>query len=571
MTADLSNMFINEGDPDAPQGPTDIIKDQKNKLYNSEESKVKHWRIEDNSEIIRKAVTRICPDCRKSLDSCDCGKIMKSEKTVPDEAQSAHKVNNPPVKKISESKTGKPALSAGDGVYKADLTEGPECPKCKRKVAHSIDSQKGTKQPHCPYCKNTFGEETAIKKALLKKAVGTLVTLMSNEIDKEWKFGHDNRTSPLEVGRQFVHYGKDHKQTLKDYPPEREITQSKRKIKKEKTEKKQALGGALLGAGIGSLVGHPIAGAAIGGGAGTIADKFIKKQGPALLASAAKDPKAFGEGVKSAGEGIKSAAEGVSSIMPKPQNIKKEKYTADPKNIGKIKHDKASQESNPKTIDSERVVKCKMIKEPLRKAVENLTTLIKSEIEKGNSPAEQGNRAGQLDNINAKLKSPPKSMTPADIGNLAGQRDNLQAKINPQKEKSAIRVKKSIILNKALLGDVLTPINDLELVKGYGSIEAIPDIVKSNRMPQEYFDYAISRFSLFSDTPFQDVCKMWYGEAVLTKAVAETTDKRLPEVRKPVMDNGGQSEVQGAPENSNVKDLAEKSETLKYPDLGKKE
>lgn len=46
----------------------------------------------------------------------------------------------------------------------------------------------------------------------------------------------------------------------------------------------------------------------------------VKKGFPAAMAaSAAADPKGFGEGVKSAGEGIKSAAEGISSLTPMGQ------------------------------------------------------------------------------------------------------------------------------------------------------------------------------------------------------------------------------------------------------------
>jgi len=91
--------------------------------------------------------------------------------------------------------------------------------------------------------------------------------------------------------------------------------------------------------------------------------------------------------------------------------------------------------------------------------------------------------------------------------------------VNPAKEKAALRVRKAIILTDSQLGKAYEPIDDLTLVKAFGTIEAIPDLFKSERMPQEFFERAFERVSMFDEKPVEYIGKLWYGETTFEKGI----------------------------------------------------
>jgi hypothetical protein len=166
--------------------------------------------------------------------------------------------------------------------------------------------------------------------------------------------------------------------------------------------------------------------------------------------------------------------------------------------------------------------------------------------------------------------------------------DKLHAKINPSKEKAALRVRKAIILSEQQLGKSFEPVDDITLVTAYKSWDAIPDLCKSDRMPQEFFTHALERASMFEDKPLDFIGKIWYGDTafekmvkdekcmkcgnvvskcicksdIIDKAIEVTPTTDVVYARKPTFDAGGQSEISGAPANANVHDLADKSEKL---------
>jgi len=99
--------------------------------------------------------------------------------------------------------------------------------------------------------------------------------------------------------------------------------------------------------------------------------------------------------------------------------------------------------------------------------------------------------------------------------------------VNPAKERAALRVRKAIILTDKQLGKSFEPVTDEILFKAFGSEEAIPDLMKDDRMSQEFFVRGLERASLFDENPIIYVCKLWYGDAKFEKA-AEGKKQLIP-------------------------------------------
>jgi len=570
--------FINDGSPEAisagmpalNRNPIDFerpnVMKSDNNLYN--DNGIKMWKIEDEVDISKAK--------KVSQADLEAGPYDSSWKTVGADNAMLHPKANPEVHPEKRA-----AFEAAKAIKKEDLTEGPQCPKCSRKVAYSHDSTKGTKQAHCPYCKHSFGSEIkkeviadeaqsqhkiknppvkkltdakvgnpamGLKKEMLSKAISDLTEIISNEINKA-KYEGSSKTKS---------YQKKAKHAQEKYPET---------LRKEKIEKIAPLAAGLIGAGAG----------AVG------ASALHKQRGPGTPEFEAESKRRSG-------------------------------MTQSQKDLEDRKADSTWALQHPNTVTH-------ALKKALAPCIDNITNIINSEISKANklthSMPDFSSTHGidptdpdfdkKVHEKSTKAIFPGYGTTNSKISKQSEQdaqsefaphgdyaEEHEKQKINPAKEKASIKIKKSITLNKMVLGQTQEVISDLELVKGFGSIAAIPEICKANPMTKEYFDYAITRTPLYSSEPFMEVCKIWYGNAELEKAMikgdvcktcqksldqceckkiekavcSDIGDKKGPAALSPEKpkDFGGQSEVISGV-NAKPGDLRDKVEDLKTPEM----
>lgn len=95
-------------------------------------------------------------------------------------------------------------------------------------------------------------------------------------------------------------------------------------------------------------------------------------------------------------------------------------------------------------------------------------------------------------------------------------------KCNPAKERAAMRVKKAIILFEKQLGNNWIPMSDRDVLNSLNlsSVDQIPEILRKSedRPPVDWFTYALSRASLFTNDNVNYAGEVWFGKGWKTLA-----------------------------------------------------
>jgi len=162
----------------------------------------------------------------------------------------------------------------------------------------------------------------------------------------------------------------------------------------------------------------------------------------------------------------------------------------------------------------------KALPEPMKKALKDTLGMLTKALEEEMQKAEYDD-SNNPKNYERDFGKGKKILSTEEFSKLKEhEKSNFSpVKVNPTKERAALRVRKAIILTDQQLGKSFAPVDDITLVKAYGSIEAIPDLLKSDRMPQEYFTHSLERISMFDEKPLEYLGKLWYGEAKFEKGV----------------------------------------------------